>query len=79
MKHKRDMKSANLENVLNALAGLYILENYLCRYIGDTQNTADVPDTVSNLFNMVDWKTRYELIANGLFNGTDEDAPGYFV
>lgn len=79
VKHERDMKSANLENVLNALAGLFILENYLCRYIGDTQDDADAPDTASTLFSMVEWETRYDIIGNGLFNGINEDAPKYFV
>lgn len=78
VKHERDMKSANLENVLNALAGLFILENYLCKYIGDTQDTADVPDSVSNLFSMINWETNYELIGNGYFNGPDEGGPKYF-
>lgn len=60
VKHDRTnrYKEANLKNVLNALAGLYILENYLVKYIGDRDNERDVPNDVSHLFEMKNWQTR---------------------
>lgn len=45
VKHERleNFRKANLKNVMNALAGLYILESYLVKYIGDRDKTEDVP------------------------------------
>lgn len=59
VKHERlcYYKMANLKNVLNALAGLYILENYLVKYIGDRDQEIDVPNDISGLFEMVNYLT----------------------
>ena len=60
VKHNRILKyrEANLKNVINSLAGLYILEQYLVKYIGDRDRERDVPNDISNIFNMIDWTTR---------------------
>lgn len=60
VKHDRavNFRNANLKNVLNALAGLYILNMYLIKYISNRDGSRDVPDDVSHLFNMIDWHTK---------------------
>ena len=60
VKHDRthNYKKANLKNVTNSLAGLYILENYLAKYIGDRDKVRDVPSDTSKIFEMVSWKTK---------------------
>ena len=64
VKHERVIhyKKANLKNLLNALAGLFILENYFVKYIGDRDNDMDVPDDNSQIFEMVDYSTRVKVI-----------------
>lgn len=71
VKHNRlaSYKKANLKNVINALAGLYILEQYLVKYIADNADCSninedekeeykiDVPNSRSKLFEMVNWNT----------------------
>lgn len=62
VKHKRlsNLREANLKNVVNALAGLYVLENYFVKYIaGETGDidVIDVPSDKSYLFQMINWKT----------------------
>ena len=59
VKHERltNFKDANLKNVVNSLAGLYILESYLAKYIGDRDKTKDVPNDISKLFGLVNFPT----------------------
>lgn len=80
VKHHRNenFKEANLKNVINALAGLFVLENYFVKYIGDKTNDCDVPNDVSHLFEMIDWETRYEVLGKNFFNGIDEDGVNFF-
>lgn len=52
-----NFKDANLKNVVNSLAGLYILESYLAKYIGDRDKTKDVPNDISKLFGLVNFPT----------------------
>lgn len=75
VKHERidNYKEANLKNVLNALAGLYILENYLVKHIGDRDCTIDVPNEVSKLFEMVDWQTKNHVIGRNAYNIESND------
>ena len=49
VKHERleNFRKANLKNVTNALAGLYILELYFVKFIGDRDSDMDVPNDVS--------------------------------
>lgn len=66
VKHERltNLKKANLKNVINALAGLYVLGNYLVKHIADATgnlDTIDVPNENSKLFEMVNWQTVWEV------------------
>lgn len=81
VKHHRaeQYKEANLKNVLNALAGLYILENYLVKYIGDMANGTDVPNDISHLFEMVDWETRDEVLGRETYNINEDDVSRLFI
>lgn len=69
VKHNRAVKyqDANLKNVLNSLAGLYILENYLVKYIGDRDDSRDVPDDMSKIFTMVNWSTKHKILSKNLY------------
>ena len=60
VKHERlnNFRMANLKNVVNSLAGLFILESYLVKLIGDRDNTKDVPNDVSKVFELVGFQTR---------------------
>lgn len=61
VKHDRNnnFEKANLENVLNSLAGLYILEKYFLKDIcKKTNNNFDIPDKDSGLFEIVNWETK---------------------
>lgn len=65
IKHSRytNIQEANLKNVLNMLAALYLLEmKYLSKI---TQDEPDVPDRKSNLFELKDWRYRYIPLAPG--------------
>lgn len=70
VKHARmhNFSQANLKNVLNALAGLFMLENYLIKYLATNNDIAneekgdtidgkiiDVPENPSRLFKMNNW------------------------
>lgn len=81
VKHERlaYYRNANLKNVINALAGLYILENYFVKLIGDRDRTIskelgmDVPNDISQLFEMVDYITREKVIGRDSYEITEED------
>lgn len=75
VKHKRvhNYKKANLKNVVNALAGLYILENYFVKFIGDRDGDMDVPNNVSSVFEMIDFVTREKVIGKNSYLVTTED------
>ena len=51
-----------MKNVANALAGLYTLEIYLAKFIGDRDQTSDVPNDVSKLFELIDFQTNDTVI-----------------
>ena len=59
VKHDRlgNFRRANLKNVVNALAGLYTLELYLVKFIGDRDHERDVPNDISKLFELIDFQT----------------------
>lgn len=82
VKHHRieneNYKNANLKNTLNALAGLYILEQYLVKFIGDRDNEIDVPDDVSELFEMVNWNTRHHVFGRNAYMYTNQDIDELF-
>lgn len=64
VKHQRltNYKEANLKNVLNALSGLYLLETYYVRYIGQRDNVRDVANDVSKLFEIENFETKDKVI-----------------
>lgn len=80
VKHKRikNYKEANLKNVLNSLAALYILEHYLVKYIGDRDSTYDVPNDISQLFEMVNYKTRKTVVGRNSYLTSDEELDEIF-
>ena len=52
---EENFNSGNLENVLNALAGLYILERYLFKNIATNSSNShepDIPNPPSKIFNL---------------------------
>lgn len=75
VKHHRleNYKKGNLKNVINALAGLYILELYFVRKIGNTNNEKDVPNDVSKLFNLVDFQTKDTVLGRELYAMTEKE------
>lgn len=80
VKHKRisNYKKANLKNVVNSLAGLYILENYFVKYIGDRDNDKDVPNDVSSVFEMIDFETRETVVGKNTYLTTENDVSQLF-
>lgn len=80
VKHERirNYKKANLKNVINALAGLYVLENYLVKYIGDRDNDMDVPNDISHIFDMVNYITREKVIGRNSYEVTEQDIEALF-
>ena len=80
VKHERikNYKKANLKNVINALAGLYVLENYLVKYIGDRDNDMDVPNDISHIFDMVNYITREKVIGRNSYEVTEQDIEAMF-
>lgn len=60
VKHKRNInfKQANLGNVLNSLAGLYMLEKYLLKDICTIKlEDFDIPNKDSKIFDILEWET----------------------
>ena len=69
VKHNRllNYKNANLKNVTNSLAGLYTLELYFAKFIADKEidkDSPDVPNDISNLFTLIDFKTRATVVGH---------------
>ena len=75
VKHKRleNYKKANLKNALNALAGLYLLEIYLVKFIGDRDSVTDVPNDISKLFEAIDFHTKDTVIGKEEYLMNDDD------
>lgn len=69
VKHNRieNYKRANLKNVVNALAGLFILENYFVKKITEGTEENDVPDDMSQIFKMKDWETKRVVIGKDFY------------
>lgn len=80
VKHERvdNYRKANLKNVVNALAGLYILENYLVKFIGDRDSELDVPNDISTLFEMIGFQTREEVMGRDMYTTTKQDVDDLF-
>ena len=81
VKHERLLyyKQANLRNVLNALAALYIFEQYFVKLIGERDGERDVPDDVSKLFEMMDYTTKHTVVGKDAYLVTTEDVTGIFT
>ena len=77
-KVKHYYKMANLKNVLNSLAGLFILENYFIKYIGDRDNDMDVPNDISKMFKMINFDTREEVVGKNSYVTSDGDIADLF-
>ena len=75
VKHNRivNYRQANLKNVINALAGLYVLEQYLVKYIGDRDGEKDVPNDVSKIFKMRAWSTRETVVGKECYEMTSKE------
>lgn len=80
VKHNRlaNYKKANLKNTINALAGLYILEQYFVKYIGDRDNVEDVPNDISKLFEMVNYTTKHTVVGKDSYLVTADDIDRMF-
>ena len=80
MKHERleNFRDANLKNVANALAGLYILESYLVKFIGDRDNDLDIPNDISKLFELINFQTNNTVAGHGLYLATSQDIASLF-
>jgi len=60
------MKGASLENVLNALGGLYILEMKHLSDITAANHDVDIPDQEPDLFALKDWSFRHISLASAI-------------
>lgn len=80
VKHERleNIRDANLKNVANALAGLYILESYLVKFIGDRDNDLDIPNDISKLFELINFQTNNTVAGHGLYLATSQDIASLF-
>lgn len=80
VKHERleNFRDANLKNVANALAGLYILESYLVKFIGDRDNDLDIPNDISKLFELINFQTNNTVAGHGLYLATSQDIASLF-
>jgi hypothetical protein len=86
VKHRRleHYCDANLENTLNALAGLYVLELYFVRAIGqrdrtEEQDVADVPNDRSKLFDLVEFQTDWTVLGHNEYAITKRDMDEMFA
>ena len=69
VKHNRitSFKEGNLENVINALSGLYLLEMFYCKEICDNSNEElTVPLPKSELFEMENWEEQNIIVGEGM-------------
>ncbi len=80
VKHERidNFRNANLKNVANALAGLYILELYLVKFIGNRDRDLDVPNDISRLFELIDFQTNNTVVGHESYLVTSQDITTLF-
>lgn len=80
VKHNRfeNYKKGNLLNLLNAITALYYLELYLVRKIGVENGEIDVPNSISKIFKLNNFKTKYTVTADGLYPIISEDIDKLF-
>ena len=75
VKHHRldSFKKANLKNTVNSLAALYVLECYIVKYIGDRDGEYDVPNNISQLFEIKNFVTREKVIGRNQYLASAAD------
>lgn len=80
VKHERitNYKKANLKNVVNALAGLYILEIYSVKFIGDRDSVRDVPNDISQLFEAINFSTKHTVVGRESYLAIKEEIDEMF-
>ena len=73
VKHGRveNIKDAKLEYVLNLLACLYVIENYLLKKFTEQLNEMDIPDEDSKVFSLLNWHRRYTPAKDLVFKSTE--------
>ena len=61
VKHDRtnNFSKANLKNVINSLAGLYLLEMFFLKDLSNVDGGVDIPNVPSMLFAIENWETKY--------------------
>ena len=62
----------------NALAGLYILELYLVKFIGNRDRDLDVPNDISKLFELIDFQTNNTVVGHESYLVTSQDITTLF-
>ena len=77
VKHGRvsNLKEAKLINVLNLLACLYVIENYVLKDVAEENDDIDIPDQDSKLFVLKDWKRKYISSADIVLKQTETGEP----
>ena len=85
LKHDRfnNEERGTLQNLLNALGGLYIINMIFAKTIGDHWYTAsgkvpsddsiDVPNDVSRVFELEHWSTRDQVVGYGQYSCSQDD------
>lgn len=77
VKHGRvaNIKDAKLEYVLNLLACLYVIENYLLKKFTAQLNEMDILDEDSKVFTLLNWHRRYIPAKDLAFKSTENGEP----
>lgn len=77
VKHGRvsNLKEAKLINVLNLLACLYVIENYVLKDVAEENDDIDIPDQDSKLLVLKDWKRKYISSADIVLKQTETGEP----
>ena len=77
VKHGRvsNLKEAKLINVLNLLACLYVIENYVLKDVAEENDDIDIPDQDSKLFVLKGWKRKYISSADIVLKQTETGEP----
>lgn len=77
VKHGRvsNLKEAKLINVLNLLACLYVIENYVLKDVAEENDDIDIPHQDSKLFVLKDWKRKYISSADIVLKQTETGEP----
>lgn len=71
VKHNRTnhYSKANLENVFNALAGLYLLEMFFIKDLSSIKEEIDIPNIPSKLFEIESWQSKHSYMSWGFLMG----------